>query len=161
MPALTDMGMTLTAAATVVATFTLTGVVFQVIGGLLGDRVRKPPAIAAVVAVQGLGMVAAATFSSVAGAYVFAVLYGIGFGGRVPLLTAIRGDYFGRKNFATIFGFSQLPMNIAMMGAPIAAGYLFDTLGSYAVPFLAVAAMNAVGAIVILLARKPVLPRAA
>ena len=44
-------------------------------------------------------------------AYVGALLYGIGFGGRSPLTTAIRGEYFGRKAFATIMGISQLPMN--------------------------------------------------
>ena len=159
-PALTDMDMSLTAAATVVTAFTMTGVIFQVLGGLIGDRVSKPPAIAAFVSIQGLGMVVAATIRTVPGAYLFAVLYGIGFGGRVPLLTAIRGDYFGRKNFATIFGVSQLPMNVAMMGAPLAAGFLFDNLGSYMIPFLGVAAMNGMGAVFILLARKPASPSA-
>jgi MFS family permease len=74
----------------------------------------------------------------------------------VPLLTAIRGDYFGRENFATILGFSQLPMNVVMMAAPIAAGFFYDTLGSYTVPFVGLAALNALGATLILLARKPV-----
>ena len=157
-PALTDIDMSLPAAAGVVTTFTMIGVVFQLIGGFLGDRVRKPPAIAAFVAIQGVGMFVAATATTVPGAFLFAVLYGIGFGGRVPLLTAIRGDYFGRENFATIFGVSQVPMNIAMMAAPVTAGFLFERLGSYAVPFIAIAVMNWIGALLILLARKPTLP---
>ena len=74
------------------------------------------------------------------------------------MLTAIRGDYFGRRNFATILGVSQAPMNLVMMGAPIAAGYLFDRLGSYTVPFLILAGLNFLGASMILLARKPALP---
>lgn len=154
-PAMTDIGMSMTKAATIVTTYTVIGLVFQLVGGFLGDRVPKQPAIAAFVTVQGLGMLVAGTIRTVPGAFLFAVLFGIGFGGRVPLLTAIRGDYFGRKNFATILGTSQLPMNLAMMGAPIAAGYFYDTLGSYMVPFIGLAVLNAIGALMILLARKP------
>ena len=157
-PAMTDIGMSLPKAGTVVLTFGAAGAVFQIIGGFLGDRLPKPPLIAVFVVIQATGMLVAALIQTVPGAYFFAVLYGIGLGGRVPLLTAIRGDYFGRKNFATILGVSQVPMNLAMMGAPIAAGYFFDTLGSYTVPFLGLSVLNYMGAGLILLARKPALP---
>ena len=76
----------------------------------------------------------------------------------LALLTAIRGDYFGRKSFATILGITQLPMNALWMTAPIIAGYLFDTTGSYTAPFLGVAALNFLAAALILAARKPALP---
>ena len=82
-------------------------------------------------------------------------MYGIGFGGRVPLMTAIRGEYFGRKAFATIMGLSMLPNNIAMIVAPLFAGYMFDTTGSYAVPFTAFALLNYFGAVLVLFVRKP------
>ena len=155
-PDLTDIGMSLPLAGTVVTTIGIVGVVFQLVGGFAGDRLPKPPLIAAFIVIQALGMFVLATVQTVPGAFLFAVLYGIGFGGRIPLLVAIRGDYFGRENFATILGVSQLPMNLASMGAPIAAGYFFDTLGSYMVPFLSLAVMNVIGAILILLARKPI-----
>jgi MFS family permease len=88
-------------------------------------------------------------------AYLFAVLYGIGFGGRIPLLTAIRGEYFGRKAFATIMGLSQMPNNIAMMFAPLFAAYMFDTKGSYMVPFFTFSILNFLGAVLVLWVRKP------
>ena len=87
--------------------------------------------------------------------YLFALLYGIGFGGRIPLLTAIRGEYFGRKAFATIMGLSQLPNNLVMMGAPLFAGYMFDTRGDYTIPFLAFAIFGFIGAFLILFVKKP------
>ncbi len=157
-PAMTDIGMSLAGAGTVVLTYGAAGGIFQLLGGFLGDRVPKPPVIAAFVVVQGMGMLVAATIHTVPGAYLFAVLFGIGLGGRAPLLTAIRGDYFGRRNFATILGVSQVPMNLIMMGAPIAAGYFFDTLGSYTVPFLGLAALNFLGSACMIFARKPALP---
>ena len=158
-PALTnDSGMSLQMAATIILAFGVMAAVSQVVGGLIGDRFPKPPLIATYIAIQASGILVVATIHTVAGAFIFALLYGIGFGGRVPLLTAIRGDYFGRRNFATILGVSQAPMNLVMMGAPIAAGYLFDRLGSYTVPFLILAGLNLLGASMILLARKPALP---
>ena len=156
-PALTDLGMSLPAAGTVVSVYTIAGIVFQLVGGYLGDRLPKPPTIAAFIAIQAVAMVIAATVHSIPGAYLFAVLYGIGFGGRVPLLTAIRGEYFGRRNFATLLGVSQVPMNLSTVIGPLAAGYLYDTRGSYTAPFLGLAVVNIIGAGMILLAKKPAL----
>jgi MFS family permease len=70
-------------------------------------------------------------------------------------MTAIRGDYFGRKAFATIMGLSMLPNNFGMMVAPVFAGYMFDTTGSYLVPFLAFGVMNLLGALGMLFVRRP------
>ncbi len=157
-PAMTDIGMSLPQAGTVVLTYGVAGAISQVAAGFLGDRVPKQPLIFVSATVQGLGMVVAATITTFSGAYLFAVLYGIGLGARVPLLTAIRGDFFGRRNFATILGVSQVPMNFAMVGAPIAAGYLFDTLGSYSIAFYGLAVFNFLGAGMILISRRPSLP---
>ena len=156
-PALTDLGMSLPAAGTVVSVYTIAGMVFQLVGGYLGDRLPKPPTIAAFILIQAVAMVIAATVHSIPGAYLFAVLYGIGFGGRVPLLTAIRGDYFGRRNFATLLGVSQVPMNLSTVVGPLGAGYLYDRLGSYTAAFLGLAVVNIIGAGMILLAKNPAL----
>ncbi|MFH1141058.1 MAG: MFS transporter [Chloroflexota bacterium] len=158
-PALTDMDFSLTTAGVVVAIYTFTGVVFQLVGGFLGDRLRsKPIAIAIFVAIQSVSMVLAATMRTMPAVIAFAILYGIGFGGRTPLLTAIRGDYFGRKNFATILGTSQLVLNLVTMGLPLLAGYFYDVMGSYTVPFLGLAVLNIIGAVAILPTRKPAKP---
>ena len=71
------------------------------------------------------------------------------------MLTSIRGDYFGRDSYATIMGFSQIPMNLIMMGAPAAAGFLFDSFRSYTVPFVGLAVLNVLGGISMLWARHP------
>ena len=88
-------------------------------------------------------------------AYIFALLYGIGFGGRIPLLTAIRGEYFGRKAFATIMGISQVPNNILMIFAPLFAGFMYDMQKSYFVPFFAFSIVAFMGAALMLTVKKP------
>ena len=72
--------------------------------------------------------------------YIFVLMYGIVFGGLSPLTAAIRGNYFGRKASATIMSISQFPMSIAMLFAPLFAGYMLDTSGTYLVPFTTFAA---------------------
>ena len=73
----------------------------------------------------------------------------------MPLLFSIRGEYFGRKSFATIMGMFQLPSNLLMIGAPLFAGFMFDKTQSYFVPFTTFAAFTFLGATLILFAKKP------
>ena len=154
-PALTDIGMSLQMAGTVVAIYTSAGFAFQLISGYLGDKLPKPPLIAFFTAIQAVAMIILATVPTTAGVFAFAVIFGIGFGGRIPVLLSIRGEYFGRKNFATIVGVGQLPMNIAMMVAPVATGYVYDTTGSYMIPFISLGILCFLGAILIMYVKKP------
>ncbi|MCE2464018.1 MAG: hypothetical protein J4F46_08975 [Dehalococcoidia bacterium] len=88
-------------------------------------------------------------------AFLFAGLLGIGFGGRSPLTTAIRGVYFGRRSFASITGVSMIPMNAFLLGAPLFAGYMYDTTGSYNIPFITIAIMSFFGSSLFLLLGEP------
>ena len=154
-PKLTDMGMSLSSAGTVVLVYTVVALPAQSIAGYLAERLPKILMISFFLFLQGAGIALIALFDNVIMAYLFAFLYGIGFGGRTPLITAIRGDYFGRKAFATIMGVSQFPMNLAMIVAPLFAGYMFDTTGTYIVPFMTFSVLCIFGSALILFVRKP------
>ena len=93
---------------------------------------------------------------SVSMIFLFALLMGAG-DGRGSLTTAIRGVYFGRKSFASIMGMSMVPMNVLLFAAPLFAGYMFDTTGSYSIPFAAVAVVSSLGAFLFLLLGDPTL----
>ena len=159
-PKLTDMGMTLTQAGVVTAMITVTALPSQFLSGYLADRLPKPPLIAFLLFLQSGAILLLALNESETTIlpWVFAVVYGIGFGGRMPLTTAIRGEYFGRRSFATIMGVSQLPMNIGMIFAPLYAGYMFDTTGTYIVPFTVFAGLSFAGAVLMLFVRRPKAP---
>ena len=157
-PKLTDTGMTLSGAGTVVTTYTLVALPALFISGYYADKLPKTLMIAFFLFLQGVGILIVALSDNFLMAYVFALFYGFGFGGRTPLTTAIRGDYFGRKAFATIMGLSQLPMNLAMIAAPLFAGYMFDTTGTYIVPFTTFAVLSFLGALLMLFVRKPESP---
>ena len=88
-------------------------------------------------------------------AIVFAVIFGAGFGGRNPLTTAIRGDYFGKNAFATITGISSAPMYAFMLAAPLFAAFLFDASGSYTIAFLIIGSLGMMSGVLFLMAKKP------
>ena len=154
-PKLTDMGMSLSGAGTIVLIYTILALPTQFIAGWLADRMPKPPLIFFFILLQGVAIMIIAVSDQIYMALIFALLYGIGFGGRIPLLTSIRGDYFGRKAFATIMGLSQMPNNIAMIFAPLFAGYMFDTTGTYFIPFAFFGFLNVLGAFLMLTAKRP------
>ena len=158
-PMLTDQGLTLQTAAFVWSVLMAVGAIFQLIGGYVGDRIPKNIALFGFTVLQASGFIMAAFINDLPMAMVFAVLYGAGFGGRVPLTTAIRGDYFGRRAFATITGISMAPLYMFMLVAPLVAAAMFDALGSYTLSFLILGAIGSMSGPLFLFARKPQAPR--
>lgn len=154
-PKLVDMGMSLTGAGFVLFAYTFIALPLQFLSGYIADRLPKPPLICFFLVTQTASLVVIAFAENILMAYLFALLWGIAFGGRGPLLTSIRGDYFGRKAFATIMGISQLPTSIIMVITPLYAGYVFDVTGSYFIPFLSFAFCSFAGAVLIMFARRP------
>jgi len=145
-------------AGLVVTAYTAVSMVFQIIGGYVGDRVPKPVAIFLFSAVQSASIFILIYAPNISVVFLFAVVFGMGFGGRNPLTTSIRGDYFGRSSFGKIMGVSQLPMNVLLLIAPIFAGYMRDTYGTYDIAFMVLAGFNFMGGVLFLFARKPRLP---
>ncbi len=157
-PMLHDAGLSLELAGTLVVVYTFVGMGSRIVGGYLGDRFPKPVVIFAFSTVQAFGVVAAVGISSFATALPFAVMFGFGWGGRGALFTALRGDYFGRKAFATIFGLSAFFLSGVSVISPLFAGYLFDVQGHYRAALLTLAAINLFGGFLVLFSRKPALP---
>ena len=114
----------------------------QLIGGYVGDRFSKRVGIFVFTTIQA-GAVVVLTFSTQLWMfYAFAVAFGLGFGGRNPLTTSIRGEYFGRGNFGKILGISTIPMNLLLLAASPFAGYMYDWQQSYTVAFLVLSGFN-------------------
>ena len=143
---LEDRDFSLQTVAWVVATFSGIAAVVSLIGGHIGDRVPMRWAILVFATIQSVAIVVLILAHSGAMVFLFAILLGIGFGGRNPLTLAIRGVYFGRKAFASIMGISMVPMNMLLFITPLFAGYMFDLRGSYTIPFSVIAGMSFLGA---------------
>ncbi len=155
-PMMTDQGYSLQTASFVITGYTVVSMVFQIIGGFIGDRVPKRLALFVFTWIQASG-VFLLTYgpATLPVAFGFALLFGAGFGGRNPLTVSIRGEYFGRKSFGVIMGLSQVPMNILLLAAPVYAGVVRDSTGEYTVAFAVLASLNMLGGVLFLLATRP------
>ena len=157
---LDDRQLSLTMVGLVVATIMAVSALFTLLGGLLGDRIPVRYSLFWFALVQSVAVVVLILADSLAMAFVFAVLMGIGWGGRSAPTSAIRGIYFGRKAFASITGMSMVPMNCFLLGGPLFAGYMRDARGNYDLPFVAIAVVSLLGSCLYLFLRKPQSPSA-
>ena len=89
---------------------------------------------------------------------IFAFVYGLGFGARAPITTAMRGEYFGRTSFGKIMGVSTLPMMTMSIVTPVVAGRFYDSQGNYSDAFLYIAIAGALGSLFFPFAKKPIHP---
>ena len=69
------------------------------------------------------------------------------------------GDYFGRNRFASLMGAMSVFHNIGMFIAPIYAGWIRDSTGSYEIVLITFAPMFVLSALMFALARRPSPPR--
>jgi MFS family permease len=150
-----DKGFDVQTTAWVVAAYTGVSMVFQLVGGFVGDRVPLRVALAFFTFVQAGAVVLLTAASTLPMLYLFAVVFGMGFGGRNPLTTAIRGEYFGRASYGKILGMSTVPMNVLLLVAPPVAGFMRDVQGTYTQAFLGLAALNVLGGVLFLSAKRP------
>ena len=166
-PMLYDQGVSVPMAGWVVSTYTAMSMIFQVVGGYVGDMISKRFAYFVFTSIQASAVVVLVFVPEISAflgvpllvsVFSFAILFGIGFGGRNPISTSIRGEYFGRSSFGKIMGMSQVPMNIMLLGAPIYPAIMLRIQGSYDFAFLSLAALNFIGGAMFLLAKKPVKP---
>ncbi len=155
-----DKGFHVQDTAWLVTVYTAVGMVFQIVGGYIGDRIPKRVGLFVFTSVQAAAVVVLTLASSLASFYLFAIMFGIGFGGRSPLTVAIRGEYFGRTSFGKILGLSTVPMNVLLLISSPFAGYVRDELGTYDLAFFTLAGLNFLGGVLFLLARRPPLPSA-
>ena len=146
---------TLTEAGAVVSLMTLCQLVGQLLGGYLGDRFNKRFLCAACMIAHCVGLLLVTYATSIAVVVAFALLHGLAWGIRGPLMVALRADYFGASSFGTIMGFSSLIVMLGMSGGPITAGILADITGDYELGFTVLALSALIGSVCFLAATQP------
>ena len=156
MPFLSSIGIARTIGSLAAGAIPVLSVTGRLSFGWIGDRGDKRR-----IAALGIGLTAAGllgfAFSGRAAALLLApsiILFSIGYGGPVPMIPAMLREYFGRSHLGSIVGFSQgMAMLGSITGQPL-AGFVFDTYGRYQAAWIAFAAINLFGALIILTAPK-------
>ena len=142
-------------ASTIIPIMAVFSLIFHIVGGILGDIYSKRLLSSIFISVQGISIIILIFANSFYSIMFFAVIWGIGYGVRTPLIHAMRGEYFGKKHFATITGFSSMIVAISMVSTPILVGRYYDIYKSYDGAFLIVSTLCFLSSLVILFARNP------
>ena len=151
-----ERGFNLVQVGLVISVQTAVSTAFMVIGGMVGDRIPIRIAIFAFSFLQSIALTVLLFAETLPLFFLFGILMGIGFGGRTPLTTSIRGVYFGRSNFARITGISMIPMNILFIVVVPYIAWMRDTItGSYDIPFATISIVSAIGSFMFLVLGNP------
>lgn len=159
MPHLENVGMERETAALAVTIFSFVTIGGRLLYGVLADIFMKKYVMASALFLTAIGL---ALFHILSGdnffmVVVFAVIYGLGAAGNMPLRTPLLRDYFGVKKFGTIFGVNAVFMTVGVaVGAPL-AGYISDMNadGSYSPIWLVYAGLVLVSMVLMLIIPKP------
>ncbi|MEF8887264.1 MAG: MFS transporter [Haloarculaceae archaeon] len=109
--------------------------------GPVADRVGIPPALAACSALIGVGSLGMAVAGASTVLLAVTVVFGLGYGGAIALLSPMLADLFGTENLNALFGLTGITFAIAGSLAPYLAGVGFDTFGTYTPVFLVAGVM--------------------
>lgn len=150
----TELDFSKASAAQVVMVVTGVTMVAQPIGGFLGDRFPKAYIAAATLLAHSTALFLLATADDFSQVILASVVQGMAWGIRGPILTAMRGDFFGRKSFAIILGFSQFVMMGGQVIGPLLAGYMADHY-SYSAGFKIISGMTLSGVFLFLFLKSP------
>lgn len=153
-----SVGLTLQVAATVVAVMTAATMVGQIAGGLLGDRFNKLLIAVVAMLAHAVALLALTFADGMFWVLFFAVVHGLAWGMRGPIMQALRADYFGRTSFPTIMGISFSFVMLGQMAGPLLAGILADVTGDYRLAFMILAGFVAAASLFFVFATQPQAP---
>jgi MFS family permease len=151
-----DRGFSPMTAATAYGAMGLSSTLGRVGFGALTDRIGGAGAASLSFACTAGGALALLTLETTprgAALALFALLFGLGFGARGPIITAMASERFGGRHFGIIYGVLNLANGLGAAVGPWFGGVVHDVSGSYRVAFLATVGFSALGAACFWLAR--------
>ncbi len=157
---LVDRGYDLEEASALLGTTVLSSVFGRLFWGWLGDRWDRRRVLVLCHTLLSFGVFIMASIpdaQSPERVALFILVFGIGYGGTIPVSLALVADYFGRRSYGTIQGLSSVVTMFGNIIGPTLAGYVFDVSQSYvmALTFFGIATL--LGLPLFWLVRRPVL----
>jgi MFS family permease len=119
------------AAVTVYSLAGVSGLGGRLLLGVLADRLGAKPVLVGGLMVQALGAGAYLFVNELGELYALSIVFGIAYGGVMPLYAILARDYFGAHIMGTVFGAISALASLGMAFGPWAGGWVFDTYASY------------------------------
>lgn len=150
-----DADITPKAAAIILTLGGITAILGRLILGGLASRIGNKVVLSLCLAIQAPALFFLAGASNLPVFYIIAVVYGLAYGGVIPVAMAMTASLFGTKSIGSILGTIQLSYTAGMAIGPFLAGYIFDVTESYSAAFLSAAAATAAAFLCSLLLKRP------
>jgi predicted MFS family arabinose efflux permease len=128
----TDQGLAPMAAATALGVSGFSSILGRIGGGMLADRVGAKPTLVAGLVLQAAMIPVYLVTRDAMAFYALAVVFGVSYGGVMPLYALVTREYFGEKVMGAAYGAVFLISTLGMGIGSYAGGVLYDRLGSYA-----------------------------
>ncbi len=149
------LGYSVTQAAFFIMVLTLGQVGGVLLSATIGDRFEKRMLAAACMLGHMVGLQLLTYATHAAHVVAFALLHGVAWGLRGPLMQSIRADYFGRNAIGMILGLSAVIIAMGQIAGPMVAGVLADLTGNYRTGFTVLALTAGCGSMLFFFAIPP------
>lgn len=153
---LTDMGLTATFAASALGIQGFLSTGGRLLAGSLGDRFDSRQILIVGLVCVLAGILILSVADTVILSYLFACLFGLGFGMAVVAYATLLANYFGSLYFAQIMSVVGFVSTVIGASVPVLAGFAYDWLGSYTIVFWIIAGFAFVSVILSIVMRPPV-----
>lgn len=156
-----DRGIADLASAGVLGVVGITAAVGRLFWGVVSDKVGGRKTVMCCIMLQTLAMFLVAFANSLWAFYLFAVGFGLVYGGVLPMYAVVTRELFGMRRFGTVYGMHSFATSIGMGAGGLVGGYLFDFSGSYFAAFMASTALGIIasgGAAYIAFLKNPAAP---
>ncbi len=138
------------AAVSVYSVEGLAGLGGRILIGLLADRFGAKRLLVITLMVQSIAIAAYLKVNELPEFYTLAVIFGVAYGGGMPLYASIARGYFGQHIMGTVFGAATMLSSLGMSLGPTVGGWVFDHWHNYAWLYISSAAVG-VGAVLLAL----------
>jgi MFS family permease len=136
---LADLGFSKVLAAAVLGHMGLMSSCGRLLFGALSDRLGRFGGVSLSIACSQIGILVLLLMhdaSVVWPLYVYALFFGLGYGARGPIISAIAADLFAGRQFGTIFGIISIGHGIGGALGPWIGGVVYDHFGHYRLAFV-------------------------
>jgi MFS family permease len=99
--------------------------------GTLADRLGAKPVLVGGLFVQAFCIATYLAVAHLGEFYALSVVFGLAYGGVMPLYAVLVREYFGARIMGTVFGAVSAFASLGMALGPVAGGYIYDTFHGY------------------------------
>ncbi len=150
-----SLGYSLRLAAGMITVQTVTNLIGRPLGGWASDRTSSRFVIFLCMIGHAIALLLLAYGHSIWMVTGFALLNGLCWGARVPVIVTMRAEYFGSRSFGSIMGISSTVVTAGAVVSPVIAGIAFDAFGSYTLIFTVLALLAGLGSLFLVFLKPP------